>query len=104
MDYSNMGQTQEEEPMEVPLTPLFDKILIKRPEEFSETDGGIIIPETSREKAMNGEVISVGDDVKHVKKGQTIMFAKYAGTDITFDDANQYLIISELDVLGVMKE
>ena len=98
-----MGQTQEEEPMEVPLTPLFDKILIKRPEEFSETDGGIIIPETSREKAMNGEVISVGDDVKKVKPGQTIMFAKYAGTDITFDDANQYLIISERDVLGVMK-
>ena len=103
MDHSNMGQTEEEEPMEVPLTPLFDKILIKRPEEFSETDGGIIIPETSREKAMNGEVISVGDDVKKVKPGQTIMFAKYAGTDITFDDANQYLIISERDVLGIMK-
>ena len=99
-----MGQIEEEESMKIPLTPLFDKILIKRPEEFSETDGGIIIPETSREKAMNGEVISVGDDVKKVKPGQTIMFAKYAGTDITFDDANQYLIISERDVLGVMKE
>ena len=103
MDYSKMGQTEEEESMKVPLTPLFDKILIKRPEEFSETDGGIIIPETSREKAMNGEVISVGDDVKKVKPGQTIMFAKYAGTDITFDDANQYLIISEQDVLGIME-
>ena len=98
-----MGQTQKEEPMTIPLTPLFDKILIKRPEEFSETEGGIIIPETSREKAMNGEIVSIGQDVKQVKKGQTIMFAKYAGTDVTFDDANQYLIISEQDVLGVMK-
>ena len=103
MDYSKMGQTQEEEPMEIPLTPLFDKILIKRPEEFSETDGGIIIPETSREKAMNGKVVSIGPDVEQVTPGQTIMFAKYAGTDITFDDENQYLIISEQDVLGVMK-
>lgn len=90
--------------MTVPLTPLFDKILIKRPEEFSETDGGIIIPETSREKAMNGEIISTGADVKHVKQGMTIMFAKYAGTDITFDDTNQYLIIAEQDVLGIMED
>lgn len=89
--------------MNIPLIPLFDKILIKRPEEFSETDGGIIIPETAREKAMNGIVVSVGDDVKKIKPGQTIMFAKYAGTDITFDDDNQYLIISERDVLGIMK-
>lgn len=89
--------------MTIPLTPLFDKILIKRPEEFSETDGGIIIPETAREKAMNGEVISTGPDVKQVNPGQTIMFAKYAGIDITFDDDNQYLIISEQDVLGIMK-
>lgn len=89
--------------MNVPLIPLFDKILIKRPDEFSETEGGIIIPETAREKAMNGEVISIGADVKCVKKGQTVMFRKYAGTDVTFDDANQYLIISELDVLGIMK-
>jgi chaperonin GroES len=89
--------------MTIPLTPLFDKILIKRPEEFSETGGGIIIPETSREKAMNGEIVSIGQDVKQVKKGQTIMFAKYAGTDVTFDDKNQYLIIAEKDVLGVMK-
>ena len=89
--------------MSVALIPLFDKILIKRPEEFSETEGGIIIPETAREKAMNGEVVSIGDDVKHVKVGYIIMFAKYAGTDVTFDDDNQYLIISERDVLGIMK-
>jgi len=89
--------------MSIPLIPLFDKILIKRPEEFSETEGGIIIPETSREKAMNGIVVSIGDEVKKVKKGQTVMFRKYAGTDVTFDDANQYLIISEQDVLGIMK-
>ena len=97
------GDKEEKKAMSIPLTPLFDKILIKRPDEFSETEGGIIIPETAREKAMNGEVISVGDDVKHVKKGQTIMFRKYAGTDVTFNDANQYLIISEQDVLGIMK-
>ena len=90
--------------MTVPLTPLFDKILIKRPDEFSETEGGIIIPETAREKAMNGEVVSIGSDVKHVKNGQIIMFRKYAGTDVTFNDDNQYLIISEQDVLGIMEE
>lgn len=89
--------------MKIPLTPLFDKILIRRPDEFSETDGGIIIPETSREKAMNGKVISMGPEVKYVKKGMTVMFRQYAGTDITFDDKHQYLLISELDVLGIMK-
>jgi len=93
----------EEKSMNIPLTPLFDKILIKRPAEMEETEGGILIPQTSREKAMNGKVISIGDDVKHVKIGETIMFRKYAGTDVTFDDNNQYLIISEQDVLGIMK-
>ena len=103
MERTNENDEGNKKAMKIPLTPLFDKVLIKRPDEFSETEGGIIIPETAREKAMNGEVISTGPDVRHVKKGQTIMFAKYAGTDITFDDANQYLIIAERDVLGVMK-
>lgn len=93
--------------MNIPLIPLFDKILIKRPPEMEETDGthgkSIIIPGTSREKAMNGEVVSVGNDVKYVHLGDTIMFRKYAGTDVTFSDDEQYLIISEQDVLGVMK-
>lgn len=89
--------------MKIPLIPLFDKILIKRPEEFSKTEGGLIIPETSREKAMNGEVISIGNDVKYVELGDTVMFRKYAGTDVTFSDDEQYLIISEQDVLGVME-
>jgi len=90
--------------MNVPLTPLFDKILIKRPPEFSETEGGIVIPDMYREKAMNGEVISMGTDVKHVKVGQTVMFRKYAGTDVSFNEDEEYLIISEQDVLGIMKE
>ena len=89
--------------MKIRLTPLFDKILIKRPEEFSETEGGIIIPETSREKAMNGEVISIGSEVLHVGSGDRVMFRKYAGTDVTFSDDEQYLIISEKDVLGIME-
>lgn len=101
------GDRQEEKEMTVPLIPLFDKILLRRPEEMKESEGRygkrILIPQTSREKAMNGKVISVGPDVKQVKKGQTIMFAKYAGTDFTFDDANQYLLIAEQDVLGIMK-
>lgn len=90
--------------MKIPLVPLFDKILIKRPEEFSETEGGIIIPETSREKAMNGEVVSMGNDCKYVEIGQKVMFRKYAGTDVTFSDDEQYLIIAEGDVLGIMEE
>lgn len=93
--------------MKIPLIPLFDKILIKRPPEMEETDGShgtpIIIPGTSREKAMNGEIISVGNDIKYVEIGQTIMFRKYAGTDVSFDDDNQYLIISEQDVLGILE-
>jgi chaperonin GroES len=89
--------------MSVPLTPLFDKILIKRLPEFSETGGGILIPEEYREKAMNGEVVSVGPDVEQVRPGQIIMFAKYAGTDITFNDDNQYLILAEKQVLGVIE-
>lgn len=98
---------KEETAMSVPLVPLFDKILLKRPEEMKESEGKygkrILIPAIYREKAMNGKVISIGDGVKYVKKGQTIMFKKYAGTDVTFDDANQYLLISEQDVLGIMK-
>jgi len=81
--------------------PIFDRLLVKRAEEFSVTKGGIIIPDTSKEKPMQGEVVSIGGDVKAVKPGDIILHAKYAGTDIILDSGD-YLILSEKDILGVI--
>lgn len=81
--------------------PIFDKLLVKRAEEMSMTEGGIIIPETFKEKPMQGEIVSVGNDVKAVKPGDIVLHAKWAGTDIMLDSGD-YLILSEKDILGVI--
>ena len=92
------------------LRPLQDRILVKRVEEATTTKGGIIIPDSAKEKPAEGEVIAVGngklaDDGKRVpleiKKGDRILFGKYSGTEVKIEDED-YLIMREDDVLGII--
>ncbi len=93
------------------LRPLQDRILVQRVEEETTTKGGIIIPDTAKEKPAEGKVSAVGngkvgDDGKRVplevKKGDRVLFGKYAGTEVKVD-GNEYLIMREEDVLGVIE-
>ena len=91
--------------------PLHDRILIKRIEEKETVKGGIIIPDTAKEKPQEGEVIAVGNGKKteegkiiplDVKAGDRILFGKYSGTEIKIDN-EEYLILKEEEVLGVVE-
>ncbi|MBU4288287.1 MAG: co-chaperone GroES [Proteobacteria bacterium] len=93
------------------LRPLQDRILVKRVEEESTTKGGIIIPDTAKEKPAEGEVIAVGigrigEDGKRIaleiKKGDKILFGKYSGTEVKIE-GEEYLIMREEDVLGIIE-
>ena len=91
--------------------PLADRLLVKRLEEEETKQGGIIIPDTAKEKPQKGEVVEVGpgrlDDKGkrvslEVKKGDKILFGKYAGTEVKIGK-EEYLIMREDDVLGIVK-
>ena len=91
--------------------PLHDRIVIKRIEEKETVKGGIIIPDSAKEKPQEGEVIAVGHGKKtekgeviplDVKAGDRILFGKYSGTEIKLD-GEEYLIIREDEVLGVIE-
>jgi chaperonin GroES len=91
--------------------PLFDRVLIKRVEADEKVKGGIIIPDTAKEKPMEGKVIAVGagrldDDGKRipmeVKAGDRILFGKYAGTEIKIDD-EEHIILKEDEILGIIQ-
>ncbi|MGD0921650.1 MAG: co-chaperone GroES [Terriglobia bacterium] len=91
--------------------PLHDRILIKRIEEKETVKGGIIIPDTAKEKPQEAEVVAVGNGKRteegkviplDVKKGDRILFGKYSGTEIKIED-EEYLIIREEEVLGVLE-
>lgn len=90
--------------------PLYDKILLKRLEEKEEMKGGIIIPDTAREKPQEAKVVAVGDGriLKNgkklpveVKAGDKVLMAKYGGTEVKIDN-DEYLIVSEEDILGII--
>jgi chaperonin GroES len=92
-------------------TPLHDRILVRRVEETESIRGGIIIPDSAKEKPQEGEVISVGkgksnDEGKvfplDVKAGDRILFGKYSGTEIKID-GEELLIMREEEVLGILK-
>ena len=93
--------------MTVNITPLHDRVLVRRLEEKETAKGGIIIPDTAKEKPHEGEVIAVGAgklEKGHrvpldVKVGDRILFGKYTGNDITMD-GQEYLILREEDILG----
>ena len=96
--------------MATKLTPLHDRILVRRIEEGETVRGGIIIPDTAKEKPQEGEVIAVGKGKKNeegkvfpldVQEGDRILFGKYAGTEIKID-GEELLIMREEEVLGVL--
>ncbi len=91
------------------IRPLQDRILLRRVEEEEKTAGGIIIPDTAKEKPQEGEVIATGrgkvrDDgnvtALDVKPGDRVLFSKYAGSDVTLD-GEEYVIVREDDILAV---
>jgi chaperonin GroES len=93
------------------IRPLQDRILIKRVEEEQKTAGGIIIPDSAKEKPQEGRVVAVGngkvgDDGKvrplDVRKGDRILFSKYSGSEVKLD-GEEHMIIREEDVLGVIE-
>ena len=83
------------------IRPLGDRILVKRIKEEDKTKGGIIIPDTAKEKPQSGKVEAVGDDVKSLKVGDKILFDRYSGSKINIDNV-EYLIVKEEDVLGIL--
>jgi chaperonin GroES len=92
------------------LRPLQDRILVQRLEEETTTKGGIIIPDTAKEKPAEGKVVAVGngkigEDGKRIaleiKKGDRILFGKYSGTEVKIE-GEEYLIMREDDVLGIV--
>ena len=97
--------------MATKLTPLHDRIVVRRIEEADTTRGGIIIPDSAKDKPQEGEVIAVGrgktnDEGKtfplNVKAGDRILFGKYAGTEIKID-GEDFLIMREEEVLGILE-
>jgi len=93
------------------LRPLSDRIMVERIEEDEKTKGGIIIPDTAKEKPAEGKVVAtgngrVGDDGKlipiDVKVGDKVLFSKYGGTDVNIDGID-YLIMRQDDILGVIE-
>jgi chaperonin GroES len=91
--------------------PLHDRILVKRVEEETKTKGGIIIPDTAKEKPIEGKVVAtgkgrIGEDGKiiplDVKKGDRVLFGKYGGTEVKVD-GEEYLIMREDDILGIVE-
>jgi len=94
------------------IVPLQDRVLVRRLEEEEKTKGGIIIPDTAKEKPVEGKVIAVGKGrVKEdgtvnpleVKAGDKILFSKYAGTEINID-GEEHLMMREDDILGIIKD
>lgn len=92
------------------IRPLNDRILVKRLAEIEKTKGGIIIPDSAKEKPAEGEVVAVGpgkldDNGKRVapdlKKGDRVLFSKYGGTEVKLD-GDDFLIMREDDILGVV--
>ena len=91
--------------------PLHDRVLVRRVDEDEKTSGGIIIPDTAKEKPSQGEVVSVGpgerDDngkrvARDVKKGDKVLFGKWSGTEVKVGD-EELLIMKESDIMGIVE-
>ena len=91
--------------------PLHDRVVVKRVEETTKTAGGIIIPDTAKEKPQEGEIIAVGPGARNekgelqaldVKVGDRILFGKWSGTEVKLD-GQDYLIMKESDILGIVE-
>jgi len=94
------------------LKPLHDRVLVRRVESEEKTAGGLIIPETAKEKPQHGEVVAVGDGARKengeriemaVNAGDTVLFGKWSGTEVTID-GEELLIMKESDILGIIDD
>ena len=83
--------------------PLGDRLLVERIEEMSTTASGIIIPDNAKDKPSQGKVVAIGSEVEEISVGDTIVFGKYAGTEVKIED-EEFLIMREDDVLGVIEQ
>jgi chaperonin GroES len=90
--------------------PLHDRVMLRRVEQEEKTKGGIIIPDTAKEKPMEGEVIAVGSGVRDetgkivpldVKAGDRVLFSKWSGTEVNMD-GEEFLVVKESDIMGVL--
>ena len=91
-------------------TPLHDRVLVRRIESDEKTSGGLIIPDSAKEKPAEGEVVSTGEGARKdsgelipmaVKAGDTVLFGKWSGTEVKID-GEELLIMKESDILGIM--
>jgi chaperonin GroES len=96
----------------IDFVPLKDRVLIKRIDRESTSPGGIIIPDTAKEKPMEGEVLAVGAGVRddkgtlhppEVKAGDRVLFTKWGGNEVKID-GEEYTILKESDILGILKK
>ena len=94
------------------IRPLADKVLVQRLEAENKTAGGIVLPDTAKEKPQRGKIISVGtgkvlDDgtvrKPQVKKGDMVLFTSYAGTEVKIDD-KEYMIMDESDIMAIIEK
>ncbi len=89
----------------VNLQPLADRVVVKPEPAEEETKGGIIVPDTAKEKPQKGDVVAVGqgkkDEPMTVKEGDKVLYGKYAGTEVTID-GDDYLIMRESDIYGII--
>tara|TARA_Y100000588_G_scaffold4581_1_gene5737 strand:- start:319 stop:609 length:291 start_codon:yes stop_codon:yes gene_type:complete len=94
------------------IRPLHDRVVVRRLEEEQKTAGGIVIPDSAKEKPIQGEVVSVGEgkvlengDVRAlaVKTGDTVLFGKYAGTEVKLD-GQEWVVMREDDIMGVLEK
>lgn len=90
--------------------PLHDKVLLRRIEQSEKTAGGIIIPDTAKEKPVEGEIVAVGSGLRddagkvvplEVQAGDRVLFSKWAGTEVTID-GEEYLVMKESDIVGIL--
>ena len=93
------------------IQPLGDRVLVKRLEAEEKTKGGIVLPDSAKEKPQKGEIVAVGKgrllesgkvEPLEVKKGDKVLFGKYAGNEITYKE-DEYLILKEEDILAILK-
>jgi chaperonin GroES len=110
--HNSILTNQERRENSMKIRPLQDRIIVKRLEEEQKTKGGIIIPDTAKEKPIEGKVIAVGkgkvaDDGKlikmEVKVDDKVLFSKYGGTEVKID-GQEYLIMREDDILGIIEK
>jgi chaperonin GroES len=104
-----MGDVFEKED-QMKIKPLQDRVIVKRIDQDEEVRGGIVIPDTAKEKPQEGEIVAAGDGkvlesgqkvAMSVKPGDRILFGKYSGTEVKIDD-HEYLIMREDEVLGIL--